>query len=56
MKTLEVGQEWFMEEFTLTNGTLTVVAEVCQQFLHNKGICALDWPARSTDLTPTEHI
>ena len=32
------------------------VAEVCQQFLHNEGIDAMDWPARSPDLNPIEHI
>ncbi|XP_062862680.1 probable G-protein coupled receptor 82 [Trichomycterus rosablanca] len=32
------------------------VAEVCQQFLHDEGIDAMDWPARSPDLNPIEHI
>ena len=27
------------------------VAEVCQQFLHDEGIDAMDWPARSPELT-----
>ena len=32
------------------------MAEVCQQFLHDEGIDAMDWPARSPDLNPIEHI
>ncbi|KAI4886261.1 hypothetical protein NFI96_002114 [Prochilodus magdalenae] len=32
------------------------VAGVCQQFLQDEGIEAMDWPARSPDLNPTEHI
>ena len=32
------------------------VAGVCQQFLQEKGIDAMDWPARSPDLNPIEHI
>ena len=32
------------------------VAEVCQQFLHDVGTDAMDWPARSPDLNPIEHI
>ena len=32
------------------------VARVCQQFLHDEGIDAMDWPARSTDLNPIEHL
>ncbi|KAI3366544.1 hypothetical protein L3Q82_000676 [Scortum barcoo] len=32
------------------------VAGVCQQFLQDKGIDAMDWPARSPDLNPIEHI
>ncbi|KAI3369321.1 hypothetical protein L3Q82_007572 [Scortum barcoo] len=32
------------------------VAGVCQQFLQDKGIDAIDWPARSPDLNPIEHI
>ena len=32
------------------------VAEVCQQFLHDEGIDAMDLSARSTDLNPIEHI
>jgi len=31
------------------------VAEVCQQFLHDEGIAAMDWPARSPDLTRSIH-
>ncbi|KAI3364443.1 hypothetical protein L3Q82_011237, partial [Scortum barcoo] len=29
---------------------------VCQQFLQDEGIDAMDWPARSPDLNPIEHI
>ncbi|KAL0154165.1 hypothetical protein M9458_050523 [Cirrhinus mrigala] len=32
------------------------VAGVYQQFLQDEGIDAMDWPARSPDLNPTEHI
>ncbi|XP_055790434.1 carbonic anhydrase 5B, mitochondrial-like isoform X3 [Salvelinus fontinalis] len=32
------------------------VAGVCQQFLQEEGIDAMDWPARSPDLNPIEHI
>ncbi|KAI4900128.1 hypothetical protein NFI96_005430 [Prochilodus magdalenae] len=32
------------------------VAGVCQQFLQGEGIEAMDWPARSPDLNPIEHI
>ncbi|KAI4875579.1 hypothetical protein NFI96_005466 [Prochilodus magdalenae] len=32
------------------------VAGVCQQFLQDEGIGAMDWPARSPDLNPIEHI
>uniref|UniRef100_A0AAR2J8C0 Amine oxidase n=1 Tax=Pygocentrus nattereri TaxID=42514 RepID=A0AAR2J8C0_PYGNA len=32
------------------------VAGVCQQFLQDEGIEAMDRPARSPDLNPTEHI
>uniref|UniRef100_A0A8K9XH84 Tc1-like transposase DDE domain-containing protein n=2 Tax=Clupeocephala TaxID=186625 RepID=A0A8K9XH84_ONCMY len=31
-------------------------AGVCQQFLQEEGIDAMDWPARSPDLNPIEHI
>ena len=29
---------------------------VCQQFLQEEGIDTMDWPARSPDLNPIEHI
>uniref|UniRef100_A0A8C7DIH5 Transposase n=1 Tax=Oncorhynchus kisutch TaxID=8019 RepID=A0A8C7DIH5_ONCKI len=32
------------------------VAGVCQQFLQEEGIDSMDWPARSPDLNPIEHI
>ncbi|KAI3357866.1 hypothetical protein L3Q82_016261, partial [Scortum barcoo] len=32
------------------------VAGVCQQFLQDEGINDMDWPARSPDLNPIEHI
>ncbi|KAL0161626.1 hypothetical protein M9458_045351, partial [Cirrhinus mrigala] len=32
------------------------VAGVCQQFLQDEGIDAMDWPARSPNLNPIEHI
>ncbi|KAL0171484.1 hypothetical protein M9458_031795, partial [Cirrhinus mrigala] len=32
------------------------VAGVCQQFLQDEGIDAMDWLARSPDLNPIEHI
>ncbi|CAH2329457.1 unnamed protein product [Pelobates cultripes] len=32
------------------------VAGVCQQFLQDKGIDAMDWPTHSPDLNPIEHI
>uniref|UniRef100_A0A8D0DBC0 Tc1-like transposase DDE domain-containing protein n=1 Tax=Sander lucioperca TaxID=283035 RepID=A0A8D0DBC0_SANLU len=32
------------------------VAGVCQQLLQEEGIDAMDWPARSPDLNPIEHI
>ncbi|KAL6459133.1 hypothetical protein MHYP_G00326050 [Metynnis hypsauchen] len=32
------------------------VAGVCQQFLQDEGIDAMDWPARSPDLNLIEHI
>ncbi|CAJ0948228.1 unnamed protein product [Ranitomeya imitator] len=33
-----------------------LVAGVCQQFLQDEGLEAMDWPARSPDLNPIEHI
>ena len=32
------------------------VAGGCQQFLQEEGIDAMDWPVRSPDLNPIEHI
>uniref|UniRef100_A0A9J7YAI0 Transposase n=1 Tax=Cyprinus carpio carpio TaxID=630221 RepID=A0A9J7YAI0_CYPCA len=32
------------------------VAGVCQQFLQDEGIDAMDWPAHSPELNPVEHI
>ena len=32
------------------------VARVCRQFLDEEGINAVDWPARSPDLNPIEHV
>ena len=32
------------------------VAGVCQQFLQEEGIDAMDWPTCSPDLNPIEHI
>lgn len=31
------------------------VVGVCQQFLQDEGIDAMDWPARSPDLSPIQH-
>ncbi|KAJ8345374.1 hypothetical protein SKAU_G00295670 [Synaphobranchus kaupii] len=32
------------------------VARVCRQFLDDEGIDAIDWPSRSPELNPIEHI
>lgn len=32
------------------------VAGVCQQFWHDEGIDAINWPAHSSDLNPMEHL
>ncbi|KAL0177266.1 hypothetical protein M9458_026160, partial [Cirrhinus mrigala] len=40
----------------MQNNARLHVAGVCQQFLQDEGIDAMDWPARSPDLNPTEHI
>ncbi|CAJ0958417.1 unnamed protein product [Ranitomeya imitator] len=38
------------------NNASPLVAEVCQQFLHDEGIDAMGWPACSPNLNPVEHI
>ncbi|CAJ0937334.1 unnamed protein product [Ranitomeya imitator] len=40
----------------MQDNTRPHVAGVCQQFLQDEGIEAIDWPAHSPDLNPTEHI
>uniref|UniRef100_A0A8C7SD56 Tc1-like transposase DDE domain-containing protein n=1 Tax=Oncorhynchus mykiss TaxID=8022 RepID=A0A8C7SD56_ONCMY len=40
----------------MQDNTRPHVAGVCQQFLQEEGIDAMDWPARSPDLNPIEHI
>ncbi|CDQ99500.1 unnamed protein product, partial [Oncorhynchus mykiss] len=42
--------------FLLMQDNVAHVAGVCQQFLQEEGIDAMDWPARSPDLNPIEHI
>uniref|UniRef100_A0AAZ3P8U8 Transposase n=1 Tax=Oncorhynchus tshawytscha TaxID=74940 RepID=A0AAZ3P8U8_ONCTS len=42
--------------FLLMQDNARHVAGVCQQFLQEEGIDAMDWPARSPDLNPIEHI
>ena len=32
------------------------VARVCRQFLEDEGIDTIDWPPRSPDLNPIEHL
>uniref|UniRef100_A0A674M9I2 Tc1-like transposase DDE domain-containing protein n=1 Tax=Takifugu rubripes TaxID=31033 RepID=A0A674M9I2_TAKRU len=32
------------------------VARVCRQFLEDEGIDTIDWPPRSVDLNPIEHL
>uniref|UniRef100_A0AAZ3QUN9 Tc1-like transposase DDE domain-containing protein n=1 Tax=Oncorhynchus tshawytscha TaxID=74940 RepID=A0AAZ3QUN9_ONCTS len=40
----------------MQNNARSHVAGVCQQFLQEKGIDAMDWPTRSPALNPIEHI
>ncbi|CAJ0951262.1 unnamed protein product [Ranitomeya imitator] len=40
----------------ITDNARPHVAGVCQQFLQDEGIEAMDWPAHSPDLNPIEHI
>ncbi|CDQ71979.1 unnamed protein product [Oncorhynchus mykiss] len=42
--------------FLMQDNARPHVAGVCQQFLQEEGIDAMDWPARSPDLNPIEHI
>ncbi|CAJ0948662.1 unnamed protein product [Ranitomeya imitator] len=44
------------EDARYTENDRPHVAGVCQQFLQDEGIEAMDWPARSPDLNPIEHI
>uniref|UniRef100_A0A8C4RGZ5 Tc1-like transposase DDE domain-containing protein n=1 Tax=Erpetoichthys calabaricus TaxID=27687 RepID=A0A8C4RGZ5_ERPCA len=32
------------------------VTRVCRQFLEDEGIDTIDWPPRSLDLNPIEHL
>ncbi|KAI4901847.1 hypothetical protein NFI96_010436 [Prochilodus magdalenae] len=48
---------WVGPGFLLMQDNATPpVAGVCQQSLQDEGIEAMDWPARSPDLNPIEHI
>ncbi|KAI4884693.1 hypothetical protein NFI96_001291 [Prochilodus magdalenae] len=42
--------------FLMQDNARPHVAGVCKQFLQDEGIEAMDWPARSPDLNPIEHI
>ncbi|CAJ0958209.1 unnamed protein product [Ranitomeya imitator] len=42
--------------FAVSDNARPHVARVCQQFLQDEGIEAMDWPAHSPDLNPIEHI